>query len=185
MTSQEEALQEKIRELENGAEKVKSEKDAEIEKIKGEANMIIKARVSVILSRFEIGRMGHPPPPASRDLADSLHKALNQQNLNKDKEIQNLIDDSNKCVKQYLEDFAKEKEQLAAAEAEKLKEVNSQIDTLRNDVKEHQSKVKKAESDLGRVYIIFTHDTSTIVHFTLVHVHSYIVHYVHRALRTS
>ena len=53
-------------------------------------------------------------------------------------------------MKQYLEDFSKEKEQLAAAEAEKLKEVNSQLDNLRNDVKEHQSKVEKAESDLGK-----------------------------------
>ena len=53
LTSQEEALQEKIRELENGAEKVKSEKDAEVEKIKGEANMIIKGRVSVIFQQVD------------------------------------------------------------------------------------------------------------------------------------
>ena len=105
------------------------------------------------LERKGAGFQSTPLTPlhsASRDLADSLHKALNQQNLNKDKEIQSLIDDSNKCVKQYLEDFSKEKEQLAAAEAEKLREVNSQLDNLRNDVKEHQSKVEKAESDLGK-----------------------------------
>ena len=120
--------------------------------------------------------MGHPPPPASRDLADSLHKALNQQNLNKDKEIQNLIDDSNKCVKQYLEDFAKEKEQLAAAEAEKLKEVNSQIDTLRNDVKEHQTKVKKAESDLGKGEQCTKFVLRTTVQLSIRTLHSYDVH---------
>ena len=124
LASQEEALQEKIRDMENHAEQVKAEKDDEINKIKSEANMIVKI--------------------------------LNEQNVNKDKQIQDLIEDSSKCTKIYLDDFAKEKEQIAKAEAERMAVAKAELEKLRKQTGEHESKLKSVQDQLDNSKIEYT-----------------------------
>ena len=80
--------------------------------------------------------------------ATMIVKTLNEQNINKDKQIQDLIEDSSKCTKIYLDDFAREKEEIAKAEAERMAVVKAEMEHFRKEASDYESKLKSVQDHL-------------------------------------